>query len=158
MLEWLQQADDIWQYLGLFILAILPWIDIFVVVPLGILWGLSPVVVSIVGFAGNFLMIVLLALFFRQLAAWRRRRRERKGITAPTKRETRARQIWERYGIPGLSIVAPILLGTDLAALLALSFGSSRMRVVVWMGVSLVIWTVILAVGSVYGFGYMKWI
>lgn len=158
MLEWLQQADDIWQYLGLFILAILPWIDIFVVVPLGILWGLSPVVVSIVGFAGNFLMIVLLALFFRQLAAWRQRRRERKGITAPTKRETRARQIWERYGIPGLSIVAPILLGTDLAALLALSFGSSRMRVVVWMGVSLVIWTVILAQGSVYGFGYMKWI
>jgi len=35
---------------------------------------------------------------------------------------------------PGLAVVAPILLGTDIAAVLALS------------------------VGSVYGFGYMDWI
>lgn len=158
MWEWIQHAHPVWQYITLFLLSVAPWIDIFLVVPLGIVWGLSPIGVGITGFSGNFLMILLLGLFFRQFARWREQKRLKKGITTPSKKETRARRIWERYGVPGLSLIAPVLVGTDIAAVLALTFGSSRTRVIGWMGVSLVVWTVVLAIGSVYGFGYMKWI
>lgn len=156
MMEWLQQTDGIWQYFVLFLLAAAPLLDVFIVVPLGVGLNLNPIAVGIIGFAGNFLMVLILGLFFRQFSKWREKRRQKKGITAPTKRETRARRIWERYGLPGLAIVAPGIVGTDLAALLALTFGSSRFRVIVWMAISLAIWTIALTIGSVYGFDYMK--
>lgn len=156
MFEWIQQSEGIWQYIVLFLLAAAPWLDVFLVVPLGIVAGMSPVAVAITGFAGNFLMILLLGVFFNQFTSWREKRRLKKGITTPSKKETRARQVWDRYGLPGLALLAPVIVGTDIAALLALTFGSSRTRVIQWMAVSLAIWTIAMALGSVYGFGYMN--
>lgn len=158
MLEWAEQAEGLWQYVTLFLLAAAPWLDVFIVVPAGIVWGLSPVAVAVVGFAGNFIMIVLLGILFNTYRKWRDNRRAKKGIEGPSKRETRARALWDRYGLPGLALLAPLLVGTDLAALLALTFGSSRTRVVGWMGASLAVWTIVLAFGSVYGFRYINWI
>jgi len=155
LLEWAEGASAAWQYIVLFLLAAAPWLDVSVVVPLGVLWGLPPVGVSVAAFIGNLMTILVLGLFFKQISKWRQARRERKGITGPTKKETRTRQIWEKYGIPGLAIVAPVFVGTDIAAVLALSFGTSKARVIGWMAVSLAIWTVVFALGSVYGFGYM---
>lgn len=158
MLEWASQIEEFWQYVILFLLAIAPWIDVYLVIPLGVAWGLPPAAVAVVGFAGNFVTVLLLALFFRAFSEWRRKRRLRKGLTQPSKKETRARQVWERYGLPMLALVGPIIAGTDIAAAFALTFGSSRTRVVVWMAISLAAWSIALAVGSAYGFAYMDWI
>ncbi|MNP55635.1 hypothetical protein D3C76_1502960 [compost metagenome] len=103
-------------------------------------------------------MIVLLGLLFHTYRNWRDKRRLKKGIVEESKRETRAKNLWERFGLPGLALLAPVLVGTDLAALMALTFGSSRTRVIGWMGVSLAVWTVIMTLGSVYGFSYINWI
>ncbi|WP_177184395.1 hypothetical protein [Psychrobacillus sp. OK032] len=54
------------------------------------------------------------------------------------------------------SLLSPSLLGTDLAALTALLLGSSRTRVITWMGISLVIWSILMTVGSVYGLKYIN--
>lgn len=80
----------------------------------------------------------------------------KKGITTPSKKETRSRRIWERYGIPGLALLAPILVGTDIAAVLALTFGSNRTHVISWMTISLAVWTVIFVVASMYGFSLLN--
>lgn len=158
MAEWLSGTDAVWQYILVFFLALAPWIDVFLVIPLGIAGGLSPVGVGIIGFAGNFLTILLLCLFFSQFDAWRERRRRRKGQVQPSKRTTRAKYLWEKYGLPVLALLAPVAVGTDIAALMALSVGSMRVRVLAWMGISLALWSIALTLGSVYGFGYMEWI
>ncbi|WP_309119441.1 small multi-drug export protein [Paenibacillus sp.] len=156
MLEWAEEASAMWQYIVLFLLAAAPWMDVSLVVPLGVLWGLSPIWVSVVAFVGNFLLILILGLFFKQISEWRQARRAKRGITGPTKKETRSRAIWEKYGIPGLALIAPIFVGTDIAAVLALTFGASKIRVVGWMTVSLALWTIVFAVGSVYGFSFLN--
>ena len=152
-----------WEYLLLFGLAITPWLEVFLVVPLGIAWGLNPVLVSIVGFVGNWIPVLLIGFFYTQISRWIKRRRARKlGISEEEaltsgKKVTRARQIWDRYGTPGLALIAPAIVGTDIAALLALAFGSSKRWVMIWMTISLAVWTVILAVGTFYGLTYMDW-
>ncbi|MEK0315582.1 small multi-drug export protein [Cohnella sp. 56] len=111
MVEWGSQFDAAgWQYLILFVLAALPWLDVFLVVPLGIAWGLSAIIVGIIGFVGNLLTVVALCMFSRQLAAWRERRRIAKGKARGTlsKREARAKRLWERYGLPALAFLAPV--------------------------------------------------
>lgn len=157
MIEWVQQADGIWQYIALFLISLLPLLDVFYIIPVGIVLEMSPVSVGIIAFSGNFIMVLVFAIFFRQISEWRNKRREKRGKSGPTKRETRARHFWEKYGLPVFSLLSPSILGTDLAALTALLLGSSRTRVVTWMGISLVIWSILMTVGSVYGLKYINW-
>ena len=156
MLDWAQNANAIWQYMVLFLLAFAPWMDVSIVVPLGIAWGLQPFAVGLTAFIGNLILVLLLGFFFKQYAKWQTTRKLKKGIITPSKKETRARRIWERYGIPGLALLAPILVGTDIAAILALTFGSSQTHVIGWMTISLALWTVIFVVASMYGFSFLN--
>jgi len=159
MIEWGSHLHAVgWQYAFLFMLAAIPWIDVFLVVPLGIAWGLSPIIVGIIGFAGNLVTVILLCIFFRSYSAWRERRRMAKGRALLSKREEKAKKLWERYGLPVLALTAPIAVGTDIAAAIALLFGSKSKRVLGWMAVSLALWSAALAVGATYGFAYIKWI
>lgn len=153
-----------WEYVVLFGLALTPWLEVFLVVPLGIAWGLNPVTVSVVGFVGNWIPVLLIGFFFTQISRWIKRRRARKlgigeeeALTAG-KREARARKIWDRYGTPGLALIAPAIVGTDIAALLALTFGSSKRWVMIWITLSLAVWTVVLAAGAYYGLDYMNFL
>ena len=148
MIEWVQQADGIWQYMALFLISILPLLDVFYIIPVGIVLKMSPVAVGVIAFLGNFIMVLVFALFFRQISEWRTKRREKKGKSQPSKRETRARHIWEKYGLPVFALLSPSLIGTDLAALTALLLGSSKIRVITWIGTSLIIWSILMTVGS----------
>jgi uncharacterized membrane protein len=158
LIEWAQDANIYIQYVVLFLFAAAPWMDVSIIVPLGIVWGLPPIGVSIVAFSGNFLLILLLGIFFKKIDRWRKNRKQKKGIQNPTKKERRSREIWEKYGIPGLALVAPIFVGTDIAAIIALTLGSSKTRVVGWMTISLAVWTIVFAIGSVYGFSLLNFI
>ena len=157
-----QLTEHWWEFLVLFGLALTPWLEVFIVVPLGIAWGLHPVSVSIVGFVGNWIPVLAIGFFFAQISRWFRRRRARKlGISEEEaltagKKATRARKIWDRYGMPGFALLAPAIVGTDIAALLALAFGSSKRWVMIWITLSLAVWTVVLAAGAYYGLDYMN--
>ncbi|MGD6843911.1 small multi-drug export protein [Bacillus infantis] len=151
MIEWAESASAFWQYIVIFIFSAAPWMDISIMVPLGVLWGLSPFWTGVLAFAGNLLLLILLALFFEQFFLWRNSRREKKGASGPTKRDIRSKQLWEKYGIPGLALLAPLLVGTDIAAIAAFSLGASRSRVLAWMTVSLAMWTIVFAAASAYG-------
>jgi uncharacterized membrane protein len=156
MLEWAQDAPIYMQYTVLFLLAAAPWMDVSIIVPLGILWGLSPIGVSLTAFTGNLLLILLLGVFFKQVESLRQARKLKKGITEPTRKERRSKEIWQKYGIPGLALLAPIIVGTDIAAIIALAFGASKSGVIRWMTISLALWTIIFAVGAVYGFSFLN--
>ncbi|WP_050184473.1 small multi-drug export protein [Domibacillus robiginosus] len=155
MLEWAEQADFIWQLVVLFLLGAAPWMDVSIIIPIGILWGLPPVAVALTAFIGNFLLLLLLGIFFEQINIWRLERKKKKGLIGPSKKETRSKVIWDKYGIPGLAIIAPIFVGTDIAAIFALIFGSSRKRVIGWMTGSLAFWTLIFTICSIYGFNLL---
>ncbi|MCM3131090.1 small multi-drug export protein [Paenibacillus provencensis] len=156
MLEWAQNQSDLWQFIVIFIIAFAPWMDVSIVVPIGVVWGLPPIGVAITAFTGNFLLVLLLGLFFKQFYIWREKRRKEKGVTEPSKKEKKSKEIWEKYGIPGLALLAPLLVGTDIAAVLALTLGSSRFQVISWMTVSLAFWTAVFTIGSVYGFSFLN--
>ncbi|CAM4524828.1 putative membrane protein [Paenibacillus endophyticus] len=158
MVEWVQQTDGIWQYIVLFLISILPFLDVFYIIPVGIVLDMSPAAVGIIAFLGNFIMVLVFAMFFGQISNWRNKRREKKGKLKPSKNETRARHIWEKYGLPVFALLSPALLGTDIAALTALLLGSSKVNVITWMGISLVIWSILMTVGSVYGLQYINWL
>ena len=148
-----------WQYIVLFLISLIPFLDVFSVIPVSIALGMSPIAVAIISFIGNFIMVIGYARFFIQITEWLNKRRAKKKRKIDlTKIETMAERIWGKHGLPVFALGVPFILATDITTLLTLRFGSAKARVVAWMGVSLVVWTVIVTVGSVYILRYIDWI
>lgn len=156
------------SYLLVFILAAIPLVELIAVVPLAIIGGLSPVPVAILGFLGNTLTVMLLIIFVDRVKGWvRARKQKRIGVSEQvgeefqnneevimeqdSKKEKRARVLFEKYGLPGLTILGPFLVGSHITAFMGMSFGSKRRLVSGWMLASLGLWTIISAIAASYG-------
>ncbi len=145
-----------WSYLAVFVLAAVPWIELIVVVPLGIVLGLNPIAVGLAGFMGNWITMLLVILLFDRWRRWRDRRKAPRGGQSPaesrSKRKGRAIRIWEKYGLPGLAVSGPILIGAHIAAAVAMALNSPRKSVTLWMSLSLAGWTALCVIFAYYGF------
>lgn len=146
------------QYLLVFFFAAFPWIEILVVIPIGIGVGLDPALTGLVSFAGNVASVYLLILFHRHVSRWWASRRgvedsrhDRAAESDDRARYRWGRSVWNRYGLPGLSLAAPVLTGVHLAALLAIAAGSNLRDIAGWMTVGIAIWTAALVVATVWG-------
>jgi hypothetical protein len=145
----LEEATGIVQYALVFLFAAIPVVEILVVVPIAIGLGLNPVLTAVVAFAGNVGSVYALILSYRRLLEWWQSRTENDG---PSDRYARARRLWDRYGLPGVSLAGPVMTGVHVAALVALLAGSRGRLVAGWMTAGIAVWTVVLTVASVAGF------
>lgn len=159
------------SYLLVFVLAAIPLFELIAVVPLAIIGGLSPVPVAILGFLGNLLTVLLLIVFIDRIKMWRIAKKLKKAgvvdregdsylgtedvqLEPESKKEKRARALFEKYGLPGLTIIGPFFVGSHISAFMAMSFSSKRTLVTGWMIVSLVLWTIASAVAAGYGVSF----
>ncbi|MGM7700563.1 small multi-drug export protein [Pseudalkalibacillus sp. Hm43] len=137
-------------YLIVFLLAATPFFEMIAVIPIGIIAGLNPWVVILVSLLGNLLTVLLVILLIEKITIWLEKRREKKGKVAK-KRSERAERIWKKYGLPGLALFGPILVGSHLAAFLSMAFVQNKRMVAFWMQGSLILWAVVTGVLTYYG-------
>lgn len=139
---------------GVFLGGALPWLEAVVVIPAGIVAGLDPVLVVLAGVSGNLLTVALAAFYGQRLRSWWMTRRhadelpDEPGADAASEEgpgRRRARRVVQRWGLPGLAVLGPIGLGTQLSALLAVSMGVSARRTLAWIGTATAAWSVVAA-------------
>ncbi|QQK82066.1 small multi-drug export protein [Salicibibacter cibi] len=68
-----------------------------------------------------------------------------------SKRSQRAQKLWDKYGLPGLTVLGTGLFSSHLTALMACTFGGNRTYVFLWMTISLALWSIILGVAVQLG-------
>ncbi|HVM10096.1 MAG TPA: small multi-drug export protein [Acidimicrobiales bacterium] len=150
-------AGSWWSYLLVFLAAATPVIEVLVVIPAAVLAGMPAAPVAAVAFLGNLTTVALVVVAGdRLLRWWRRRRRREPEATPPSRRAERARRLAQRWGVPGLALIAPISTGTHVAAVAALATGARRGRVLGWMAGGLVVWAVAVAVGAARGIDVVR--
>ncbi len=145
----LEETTGFLQYVLVFVFAAVPVVEVLVVVPIAIGVGLDPVVTGIVAFAGNVGSVYVLVLFYSRIADWWCEREDAE--TVSNDRYAKTRRLWDRYGLPGLSLGGPVLTGVHIATLVALLAGSRRRAVAAWMTIGIAAWTIVLVVGSAFG-------
>lgn len=143
----------IYEYFLIFLGAAIPWFEIALVIPLGIIWGLSPLWVMVVAFVGNMLTVLALIIGFDRFQIWYTKRQEAKGKTVSKKSE-RAKRIWNKYGLPGLAMLGPILIGTHIAAFIGMTLGATKKNTTVWLTISIAVWSVAFGVLTALGFDF----
>lgn len=159
------------SYFLVFFLAAVPLLELVTIVPLAIFGGLSPLPVAVLGFSGNLLTVVLLIIFADKAKCWwEARKLKRNEIKEQVKVESqncetdtpeqeskkkqRARNIFNKFGLPGLTILGPMIVGSHISALMAMRFGLKRQLVFIWMLISLVLWTVVSAMAASFGVAF----
>jgi uncharacterized membrane protein len=137
--------------LGVLIGGAVPWLEAVTVIPAGILLGLPPVAVVATAIVGNLATVALVAFGGERVRAWMLARRRRRREGAANGRASRAERVMSRFGLPGLAILGPLGVGTQMSAAIVVSLGVSGRRAFAWVGASTVGWSVVVALLVAWG-------
>ena len=144
---------------GVLLGGAIPWLEAVTVIPTGILLGLPPVAVVVSAIIGNLATVALVAFGGERVRSVLIRRRRRTVGTEGVKsvegveggRASRAERVMARFGLPGLAILGPLGVGTQLSAAIIVSLGISGRRAFAWVGASTVGWSVVAALLVAWG-------
>lgn len=70
---------------------------------------------------------------------------------APSKGKQRLRRMFDRYGVPGVSILGQSVLPSHITAPTLVGFGASRGSVIIWQAVGIIAWGVLFGVLAAAG-------
>lgn len=160
------QVPEIVQPLIVALAGAIPFVEGEGAVTIGIVGGIHPVVAAAAAMIGNFLCVAVLVLASssaRRAIVTRTRSREAvlAGGEAPAPAESDRRaarrakfqRAFERYGVPGVSLLGPLLLPTQFTATMLAASGIGKGRVLFWQAVAIFGWTTVVAVivgGALY--------
>ncbi len=137
------------EYLLVFLGAAIPWFEIALVIPFGIITGLNPVVVMIVAFIGNMVTILALIIGFDKFEHWFSKKEKKN-----SKREERARTMWNKYGLPGMVMLGPIFIGSHIAAFIGMLLGATKQATLAWSTISIGVWSLVFGIFTALGFDF----
>lgn len=140
--------SSLFVYITIFILGAIPLFEATFVVPIAILGGSNLFLSLVAGISGNFLTIILVVIFSEKVKGWFMKNKE-------SRRSQRAQGIWEKFGFHGFVLLGPILLSSHVSAIAAVSFGATRVKTIAYVTLSLIIWTLPLAILANYGVDFL---
>lgn len=162
------QVPDLVQPMIVAVAAMVPFIEGEGGATIGILGGIHPAVAAVAAVIGNFLAVtavVLASAGARDAVVNHRQAKARQrsavlvgsGGTQDTAarpepaddrrsaRRAKFQRAYERYGVPGVSLLGPLLLPTHFTASMLVASGVGKARVLAWQAVAIVGWTTVTA-------------
>ncbi|MBU9713929.1 small multi-drug export protein [Evansella tamaricis] len=139
--------EYLWLYLLVFLFAAIPFFEAYGVIPIAIIAGLSPVPTFLLGLFGNVLTVLFVILFVNKIKEWRQARQRKRGEeVVESKRSKRAQRLWKKYGLPGLAMVGPLVVGSHLTAFMSMSFGGTKRSSFYWVTFSITFWSLLFTI------------
>ncbi len=165
------QVPDLVQPLIVALAGAVPFIEGEGAVTIGVIGGIPPLIAAVAAMAGNFLCVAVLVLASSgaRAAIVNRSRAGRPVLagagaagtaTVPADdsgrgaaRREKFQRAFERYGVPGVSLLGPLLLPTQFTATMLAAAGVGRARILFWQAIAIIGWTTLVAIiisGAVY--------
>ncbi len=132
-------------YIGIFLAGAIPWFEAIGVVPGGIVIGLDPILTVLFAAAGNLITIAAFAYGGAKIRSWVVARREAKGKQPKSDRWTKAQRAFEKYGVYGMAILGPLIIGTQFAAAASVAAGVRPAKVTLLVSAAMVLWAIVIA-------------
>lgn len=162
------QVPELVQPLIVALAAAVPFIEGEGAAAIGIAGGINPVVAAIAAIAGNFLCVAILVLASsgaRQAIVTSRTRKRELALAGGSEtvvedaavvestdsdrkaaRKAKFQRALLKYGVPGVSLLGPLLLPTQFTATMLAAAGVTKARILFWQAIAIVGWTTIITV------------
>ena len=132
---------------GVFLAGAIPWMEAIAGIPGGILLGLDPVSTVIAAVIGNAITIFVFAYLGSAIREGFLKRRLAKGKSGESPKFLKAMAAFDKYGIYGMAVLGPVLIGTQFAAAACVAAGVKPLRASIFITSGMLIWAVVIAVG-----------
>ncbi|WP_130859354.1 small multi-drug export protein [Gracilibacillus phocaeensis] len=136
MIEWFQdfvvtlaQSETWVQYLGTFLISVIPFFESYVAIPIGIVFGFPSIQVVAIAAVGNWLSVMV---FIWLLSGLRKKVVKNKD----NKRKNRAQKIFNKYGVAGISFAGPIIC-FHVCAAISIASGAKKAYVSIWQAIGI---------------------
>jgi membrane protein DedA with SNARE-associated domain len=127
-------------------------LEIWAAIPAGFALSLNPFIIGIVVAIGAISGTAVILFTGDRLRNWLMKFHRRKEGAKPGLIE----KTWEKYGVIGLGLLAPLITGAPLAAALGLILGGSAKKLMIWISLGILIWTTLLTVAGYLGIESVK--
>ena len=117
-------------------------------IPAGFALRLPALVTGLLSGVGSLCATLIVLLLGERI---RTRLLRRRPVTAAERPERLIDRVWRRYGILGLGLLGPGLTGAPLGVALGLSLRAPARRLMAWMTVGIVLWTIARTVVGMLG-------
>jgi len=108
----------------------------------GAVMRLDPVLVCLVAAAGAISGGTVVVLLGERVKAWLERKQKRQKME---ERRGLLWRIWQRYGVIGWGLLAPLLVGSPLGAAFGLVLGAPPRRLLPWLAAGSLLWSVVFS-------------
>lgn len=146
---------EYFQWLAVMLVSAIPFVESYGGSVIGVLIGLPAgvaIAAAIVGNIASMLAFVLSAhgVRGRVVAA-------RAGggavVTEESPKRQKLRKAFDRYGVPGVSLIGQTILPSQITSAALVSFGANRNTVIMWQIISIILWGTVI--GGLAGLGSM---
>lgn len=159
--NWVAQVPELVQPLIVALAGAIPFIEGEGAATIGIVGGIHPVIAAIAAIVGNFVCVAVLVLASSRartaivnrsqgndpaLADGESASGEAPAADRKAARRGKFQRAFERYGVPGVSLLGPLLLPTQFTATMLAAAGISKARVLFWQALAIIGWTTIVSV------------
>ena len=168
----ISQVPEVAQPLIVALAGAVPFIEGEGAATIGILGGINPLLAALAAIIGNFTCVAILVLLgsgAHTALSNRKRAKElveangaghvdsqqlnqnvESSVTEESERKANRRikfqRAFERYGVPGVSLLGPLLLPTHFTATMLAAIGVSKTRILIWQAAAIISWTTALSI------------
>ncbi|KQM81305.1 hypothetical protein [Agromyces sp. Leaf222] len=165
---------DFLRWLGVMIVAAVPFVDSYFGAVIGVVIGLPTAVAigaAVIGNVISMLVFVFTAHGARTKAVASRQRKRAlvaaggaggrdadenadalsTTATEESPRREKLRRAFDRYGVAGVSLIGPTILPSQITSAAMVSFGANRNVVIFWQIISIILWGTVFGVLATLG-------
>ncbi|UTR07010.1 small multi-drug export protein [Alkalihalobacillus sp. LMS6] len=143
------EADTWVQYVSVFVISLIPFFESYVAVPIGVVFGFPSIPVIVIAILGNWLSVMA---FIWIIAKFRKPSNKKS-----SKRSARAQNIFNKYGVAGLSFAGPLIC-YHVCAAISIASGAKKGYVSLWQGIAITTWSIALGVAFHYGVNLLEYV
>ncbi|WP_017794480.1 hypothetical protein [Leucobacter salsicius] len=139
---------EFFQWFGVLLISAIPFVESYFGSAIGVIAGINPIVAVGAAIVGNILSMLAFVLSSHSV---RTKVQARAGAVQAgdlkplSPRREKLRERFDRWGVPGVSLLGQLLLPSQITSAAMVSFGASKNTVILWQVISIILW------GTVFG-------
>ncbi|MCM3538341.1 small multi-drug export protein [Priestia endophytica] len=150
----IKEMELMYQFMMIFVIGFIPFLEAHVAVPLGVLLKLPFILTTFLGIGGNIISVLLLVLIVTLI---KDKLNQHDRYPSINRRFAKARHYFDKYGVPGLALLGPIVGTNHISTLVSVAAGVRKENIVLWQVISISIWGIGSGLFLFYGIAAYQW-
>lgn len=112
-------------------------------IPAGFTLKLPLIMIILLTSLGGAFSAVIVALIGEPARNWLLRVSGKNNIKD---KDSKIGNIWQKYGVIGLGMIAPLIVGAHVGTAISIAFGASAKKTLLWMSIGIILWASVLSI------------